>query len=145
MKGSVRYRLQVIPASRYHIHESDANENLHEPCTSKGNIHNWGKGRWGVGGVGDSPSNTDMKQHFLYLIINIIQCTHIAWDAYHPSTEQWLLSALEHSEPDKNTHKRVRDEKRLFPPHKDEEKQQTPSLGRESLTILLSSKSGGLL
>lgn len=70
---------------------------------------------------------------------------HIAWDAYHPSIEQWLLSALEHSEPDKNMHKCVQDEKRLFPPHKDEEKQQTPSLGRESLTILLSSKSGGLL
>lgn len=42
---------------------------------------NWGEGIEGRGGGGgsgggDSPSNTDMKQHFLYLIINMMLCAH---------------------------------------------------------------------
>lgn len=53
----------------------------------------------------------------------------MAWDAYHPSIEQWLLSAPEHSEPDKIC-TNVREMKYASSPHKDEKKQQTPSLGR---------------
>lgn len=48
-----------------------------------------------------STSNADMKQHFLYSIINIIEGSHVAWDAYHPSIEQWILGPLEHREQDK--------------------------------------------
>lgn len=50
-KGSAYYSCSRIPVSRQHIQESDANENLHELRTSKGNIHNWGRG---VGGWGYS-------------------------------------------------------------------------------------------